>query len=197
MEDKPIIDSFLRDRTEESFFPLFAAFYARVRRFFLLHGLNIQAAEDLSQEVFLKVYRKANELRDGDRFCGWMYAIARNVLISHWRQQKCRIEGVELEPLTAGLDQSLTTETEAIPRLQLMELLEELEKGDRDLVILRFVEGLSYKELAVALNAPVGTIKWRISEVRRKLTFVISAPGTLKRHAKATNGSHYKIGEET
>ena len=87
MEDKPIIESFLRDRTEESFFPLFAAFYARVRRFFLLHGLSIQAAEDLSQEVFLKVYRKANELRNGDRFCGWMYAIARNVLISHWRKQ--------------------------------------------------------------------------------------------------------------
>ena len=197
MEDKPIIESFLRDRTEESFFPLFAAFYARVRRFFLLQGLNIQAAEDLSQEVFLKVYRKANELRDADRFCGWMYAIARNVLISHWRRQKSRIAEVEFEPLTAGLDKNLTTETEAVPKLRLMELLEELEQPERELVILRFVEGLSYKELAVALNTPVGTIKWRISEVRRKLTFVIGPSRTLKRQARVSNGNHYKIGEES
>jgi RNA polymerase sigma-70 factor, ECF subfamily len=189
-EDKLIIESFLRDRTEESFFPLFAAYCPPVRRFFLLHGLDIQAAEDLSQDVFLKVYTKANELRDAERFSGWVYAIARNVLISHWRRQKSRIAEAELEPVTNGLSESLIAEAQAAPKLQLMEWLEELEPCEQDLVILRFVEGLSYKELAEALQAPVGTIKWRISEVRRKLLFVIRPSSSFKRQRRAANGNH-------
>lgn len=83
MEDKLIVESFLRERTEESFSSLFGTFCGRVRRFFLLHGLDVSVAEDLSQEVFLKVYRKSSELRDAERFSGWIFAIARNVLIGH------------------------------------------------------------------------------------------------------------------
>ena len=74
LEDKRVVETFLKDRTEESFVPLFAAFCVRIQRFFLLHGLATHIAEDLSQEVFLKVYRKANELRDADRFCFFMLA---------------------------------------------------------------------------------------------------------------------------
>jgi RNA polymerase sigma-70 factor, ECF subfamily len=185
LEEKLAVEAFLKDRTEESFVPLFAAFCVRIRRFFLLHGLATHIAEDLSQEVFLKVYRKANELRDADRFCAWMYAIARNVLISHWRQQKIRIVETELEPLGPGVA-GVVSETEGIPKLRLMEWLEGLETGERDLVILRFVDGLSYKELAVALNAPVGTIKWRISEVRRKLASIIDPSGSFDRQPRAS-----------
>src|SRR4030095_1161773 len=145
LEDKRVVETFLKDRTEESFAPLFAVFCVRIRRFFLLHGLATHIAEDLSQEVFLKVYRKANELRDADRFCAWMYAIARNVLISYWRQQKTRIVETELEPLGAGVAGVFVTETEGIPKLRLLEWLEGLETGERDLVILRFVDGLSYR----------------------------------------------------
>jgi RNA polymerase sigma factor (sigma-70 family) len=67
-----------------------------------------------------------------------------------------------------------------------MEWLEGLEPGERDLVILRFVDGLSYKELAVALNTPVGTIKWRISEVRRKLASIINPSGSFNRQPRAS-----------
>ena len=185
-EEQRIVESFLKDRTEESFLPLFAAFCVRIRRFFLLHGLDTQLAEDLSQEVFFKVYRNANELRDADRFCAWMYAIARNVLISHWRQQKTRIVETELEPLHSEVAGVFVSETEGIPKLRLVEWLEELETGERDLVILRFVDGLSYKELAEALNAPVGTIKWRISEVRRKLASIINPSGSFSRQQRAS-----------
>jgi RNA polymerase sigma factor (sigma-70 family) len=185
-EDKRVVETFLKDRTEESFLPLFAAFCVRIRRFFVLHGLDTHVAEDLSQEVFVKVYRKANELRDADRFFPWMYAIARNVLISHWRQQKTRIVETELEPLAREETGVFVSETEGIPKLRLMEWLERLETEERDLVLLRFVDGLSYKELAVALNAPVGTIKWRISEVRRKLAFIIDPSGSLNRQQRAS-----------
>ncbi len=173
VDDSQVVESFLRHQTEETFYALFEVYCGRVRRFFLLRGLDVHAAEDLSQEVFFKVYRKASELRDAKHFPGWLYAIARNVLVSYWRHQQSRVATAELEPLSPKLADGLVTEAEAIPQLRLSEWLQELEDGERDLVILRFVEGLSYEELAVALKVPIGTIKWRISQVRRKLSRII------------------------
>lgn len=125
--------------------------------------------------MLFKVYRKAGELRDAESFNGWLYAIARNVLVSHWRHQQSRVEGAGQEELTPELAESLRTEGEVIQRLRLTEWLEQLSAAERDLVVLRYVEGLSYEELAVALDVPLGTVKWRISEVRRKLSVIVGA----------------------
>jgi len=91
----------------------------------------------------------------------------------------------ELEPLRPELVNGLVTEPEAIPQLRLCEWLDELEVGERDLVILRFVEGLSYEELAIALKVPIGTIKWRISQVRRKLSRIIGLHDRINVRRKA------------
>ena len=123
----------------------------------------------------MKVYRHAGELRRADHFYGWLFAIARNEMVSHWRQEQARSEGVELESLCERHEDSLMTEPEVIPAMRLMDLLEALEPAERDLVVLRFVEGLSYEELAVALKLPVGTIKWRIFNARKKLARILGA----------------------
>jgi len=172
-KDKLIVESFLQSPTEEAFFPLFEAFFVRIRGFFLLHGLDIHGAEDLSQEVFFKVYRKATELREPEHFFGWIYTIARNVLISHWRQQKSRIAEAQLEGMIADICNRFVSEADALPSLRLREWLGELEADERDLLILRFVEGLSYQELADTLDVPLGTIKWRVSAVKKKLSHII------------------------
>jgi RNA polymerase sigma-70 factor (ECF subfamily) len=62
-----------------------------------------------------------------------------------------------------------------MPAMRLRDLLKVLEPAERDLVLLRFVEGLSYEELASALNLPLGTIKWRIFNARKKLARVVGA----------------------
>lgn len=172
-EDRLVVASFIRKRTEEAFFPLFEAFYPRVRRLFLLRGLGISVAEDLCQQVFLKVFRNAGELREEDRFWGWIYAIAHNELANYWRYQKSRIQETQLDEVLEDISESLLIEPDAVPRLQLAELLDKLEAGDRDLLILRYDDGLSYKELATVLDIPIGTVKWRISELRRKLSEII------------------------
>lgn len=141
--------------------------------------------------MFLKVYRKASELRQAERFLGWMYAIARNELVSHWRRQKSRIAETQLGNLIAEMCDSTLMEAEVMPKLRLTEWVDALEACDRDLLILRFVDDLSYQELAIALNIPVGTVKWRISELRRKLSLIIHPSTSLtevkdhKRHLRA------------
>jgi len=179
--DKLVVAAFLRQPTEETFYPLFEIFYPRILRFFRVHGLNGDAGEDLCQQVFLKVFRSAAELREEDSFRGWIYAISRNELANYWRHRKSRIQETHLDEVQEGMEDSLLVKSQVLSRLQLAEWIEQLEAFDRDLLIFRYVDGLSYSELAMALQIPIGTVKWRISELRRKLAKIIGAPDEAKR----------------
>lgn len=170
MEEKQVIESFLSDRTDEAFCALFEAFCVRLRRYFLLRGLDAATAEDLTQDVFVKVHQKVGELREPDRFHGWLFAIARNEMVSYWRREQPRLEITNLEDPVA--------EPDMMSAMRLMDMLRVLEPAERDLVVLRFVEGLSYEELAEALRLPLGTIKWRIFNVRKKLARSLVASAT-------------------
>lgn len=178
MVEQQLIAQFLETRTEEAFCALFEGSCVRVRRYFLLRGLDRATAEDLTQNVFVKVYRQAGELREAAAFYGWLFAIARNELVSYWRREQPR--RAQTERLSEQAPHSLQIEPEATAALRMMDLLNALEPAERDLIVLRFVEGLSYEELAAALKLPLGTIKWRIFNARKKLAHVIGAPATNK-----------------
>lgn len=173
MAEQQVIAQFLEARTEEAFCALFEAVCVRVRRYFLLRGLDAATAEDLTQNVFVKVYRQAGELREAAAFYGWLFAIARNELVSYWRREQPR--QAQTAALSEQAPDSLQIEPEALAKLRMMDLLGALEPAERDLIVLRFVEGLSYEELAAALKLPLGTIKWRIFNARKKLARAVGA----------------------
>lgn len=173
MNEEQAVAHFLQTGTAEAFCLMFGAVYNRVRRYFVFGGLDEMTAEDLAQNVLLKVYKHAKELNRAENFHAWLFKIARNELISYHRKSEARIEMVEFDGLDAhSPDLALTGEGE-FSRSQLMEWLDELESGDRELLTLRFVEGLSYEELAKVLELPIGTIKSRLFYVRRRLARII------------------------
>ena len=183
MDEQQAIRLFLDDRTDEAFCALFAAVYPRARRYFLVRNIDEMTAEDLAQTVLYKVHQKASELKDHALFHGWLFAIARNELLQHWRKQQSRIETVELEPLT---DQ-FTIEPEGLLQAEFDEWLSFLEPNERELVQLRFVEGLTYQELTAALGIPLGTVESRLFSVREKLLRIVhknweTKPGERKQH---------------
>jgi RNA polymerase sigma-70 factor (ECF subfamily) len=151
----------------------------RVHRFFLLRGLDRATAEELTQNVLLKVYRQSSELREPERFYAWLFIIARNEMISYWRGRQARIETVDLQALARSAHMPVV-EHEAVSTLRLADWLQSLDPAERDLVLLRFVEGLSYDELSQVFGLPLGTIKWRIFNARKKLSRVIVASGPAK-----------------
>lgn len=165
MDERTALRLFLHDRDEEAFCALFVAMYPRVRRYFLQRQVDAATTEELAQTVLFKVYQKAAELKDEALFQGWLFAIARNELLQHWRQQQARIETVELEPLA----DSFTVPPAGLLQTEFDEWLARLEPNERELVLLRFVEGLTYEELAAALGVPLGTVESRLFSVRKKL----------------------------
>ena len=174
MEDRLVIEHFLETKSEEAFSALFQSICLRVYRYVLMQGLDVPTAEELTQNVLFKVYRQAGELRNVEHFYGWLFAIARNEIASYWRKRKARIETVEMGSLSDNFIDGLKAQADSVASSRLWEWLEALEPSERELMLLRFVEGLSYEELAVAYDAPLGTIKWRIFNARKKLSQIMA-----------------------
>ena len=121
--------------------------------------------EDLCQDTFLQVLKNPNGLlaaRDPD---AWVYRIAMNVAVDFLRR-KARDRGLEGRP-SSGREAPPVAGPE--PESSAWRALDELSPQLRQVVVLRIFEGMSHEQIAVVLDASVGTIRWRLFEARRKL----------------------------
>jgi RNA polymerase sigma-70 factor, ECF subfamily len=141
-------------------------------------------AEDLTQEVFIKMYRtlKSYDVSKG-AFVTWVTTIARNLLVDHFRRSKHDRMTDSLESAPAGDRDALTLgeqlpdlgpspdagvqtqETQRAVHLALQKLSPEL----REAVVLRDLQDLEYREIAEVLRVPEGTVKSRINRGRAEL----------------------------
>ncbi|HZQ70606.1 MAG TPA: sigma-70 family RNA polymerase sigma factor [Terriglobales bacterium] len=141
-------------------------------------------AQDLTQEVFIKVYRTLSSY-DSDKaaFMTWVTTVTRNLLVDHFRKTKqdrltdsldnAASEHEDAQPLseqipdqTAAPDASVQSrETRETVHRALQKLSPEL----REAVILRDLQDMDYREIALALKVPEGTVKSRINRGRAEL----------------------------
>ncbi|HUW97763.1 MAG TPA: RNA polymerase sigma factor RpoE [Acidiferrobacter sp.] len=132
--------------------------------------------EDVTQEVFIKAYRALAGFRGDSAFYTWLYRIAintaKNYLVFQGRRlpsTDVEIGDVELTNAGAVLRETSTPEhnvlTDEIGRT-VMRVLEALPEDLRMAITLREIEGLSYEEIAVVMECPVGTVRSRIFRAR-------------------------------
>lgn len=141
-------------------------------------------AEDLTQEVFLKVYRTLHLYRaESGALETWIVRVARNHFIDHYRKYKT--ERVRTGPLeehhevAARPTVRIETPGEALERKETSDrvhrLLGRLPDEQREAVILRDLEELSYEEISDLLEVPIGTVKSRINRGRIELARLLRA----------------------
>jgi RNA polymerase sigma-70 factor (ECF subfamily) len=131
-------------------------------------------AEDLTQEIFLKVFRSLDKFnRDAD-FGTWLSSVARNYCIDRYRASKREKEvlvedalAYDLAPASSGNPYRALEDQDR--RSLVRRGLELLPGKLREAVILRDLQGLSYQEMAVRLALPEGTVKSRINRGREEL----------------------------
>jgi RNA polymerase sigma-70 factor (ECF subfamily) len=137
---------------------------------------RLDQAEDLTQEIFLKVFRNLESYKpESGQFHTWMIRVGRNLLIDHYRQTKFdRItvsteedgEFNVLDTIPAPQD-SPQNELEREERaLLLQKALNLLTPQLREAMVLRDLEELSYEEIGAILKVPEGTVKSRINRAR-------------------------------
>jgi RNA polymerase sigma-70 factor, ECF subfamily len=131
-------------------------------------------AEDLTQEIFLKVFRSLEKFnRDAD-FSTWLSSVARNYCIDHYRASKREREvlvedlvAFDLAPASSGNPHRVLEERDRSSFVR--KGLEMLPEKLREAVVLRDLQGLSYQEMADRLRLPEGTVKSRINRGREEL----------------------------
>src|SRR3954447_18979654 len=139
-------------------------------------------AEDLTQEIFLKVFKSLEKFnRDAD-FSTWLSSVARNFCIDHYRASKREKEvlvedlvAFDLAPASAGSSPHRALE-DRDRRSFLRRGLEALPDKLREAVVLRDLQGLSYQEMADRLGLPEGTVKSRINRGREELAHQLRRP---------------------
>jgi RNA polymerase sigma-70 factor, ECF subfamily len=165
-------------------FCLLAERYARRIHLLALHYCrNAQDAEDLSQEVWLKAYQALASFRSDSSFYTWLRRITINAFLNHRRSGFFRRRGqtTVVQLLQIDADEVLESQSASPENIYNKLLLEnvgkalaELTPSQRLAFLLRHYEGMSYEEIATAMNCSTGTVKkgvWRaIAKLRAKLS---------------------------
>ncbi|HXW61836.1 MAG TPA: RNA polymerase sigma factor [Candidatus Acidoferrales bacterium] len=141
-------------------------------------------AEDLSQEVFLRVYRTLPSYNSKQgAFATWLTSVTRNLLVDHYRRTRRdrltdsidSIPQFEQQASISRTPDSLAQATELSARVQ--QGLAKLSPELREAVILRDLQGLDYAEIRAVLQVPEGTVKSRINRGRIELARILEEMG--------------------
>ena len=136
-------------------------------------------AEDVAQEAFIKAYRALPSFRGDSAFYTWLYRIAintaKNALVSNRRRPiefDLDLQDPEQYDRQALLKEADTPEAVALTeeiRTTVEKAIEQLPEDLRTAIVLRELEGMSYEEIAEAMDCPVGTVRSRIFRAREAI----------------------------
>ncbi len=138
---------------------------------------DYEAALDLTQEIFMKVYGSLARYRSEFKFSTWIYKIAHNAAIDHLRRNSSReqsivkgSEGDQYElPVESGkLSPELESEKKE-RRLEIETVVRSLPAAYRELIILRHSQDLTYEEIVEVTGLPLGTVKNRLFRAREMM----------------------------
>ena len=151
-------------------------------------------AEDLTQEIFLKVFKSLEKFNQSADFSTWLGSVARNYCIDHYRARKREREvlvddlvAFDLAPAASGNPHRALEDRDR--RSFLRHGLDALPDKLREAVVLRDLQGLSYNEMADRLRLPEGTVKSRINRGREELARLLLRAQQPKPQARTRTGA--------
>jgi RNA polymerase sigma-70 factor (ECF subfamily) len=161
---------------EAAFSEIVRAYHLPIFNYILRSVGDREQAEDLTQDVFLRVWRALPNYGFRAKLTTWVFQVAKNVVLDDIRSRKNRLQPIELVPeLAPAAPEPPTEQAETIRALWVA--VEELSLELKTALVLRDVVGLSYSEIAAAIDAPLATVKWRIYSARNEVQLALAAAG--------------------
>ena len=165
---------------KNAFEQLMAKYYPRILNFIYRYINQSESAEDLTQEVFIKVYRNASSYEPKSKFQTWIYTIAKNVSLNELRKKP--LARVSLDETLSSEDSEFKVQvedpqaklpSEAMAKEELAQAvraaIQSLPENQKLAVILRRYENFSYEDIAQALNLSVEAVKSLLSRAKENL----------------------------
>lgn len=172
----------LKDGRPEAFERLVREFGDRIYRF-VRRLAGERSAEDLTQEVFIRVHRSIDAYRPEGRFESWLFAIANNLCIDHARRRKPEVSLSDLgddpapERFAGGGREPEDAVEEDERKRALLKAVERLPFEQKQVFLMRQEAGLSFQEIALAIGCPLNTALGRMHYAMETLRKSLKAYG--------------------
>jgi RNA polymerase sigma-70 factor (ECF subfamily) len=146
----------------------------RLHRFFVVQYSSREHADDLLQEMWLRIHKARHTYRPGEPVLPWLYAIARNIRVDHYRKSSRTTDHEQPLDETPEVETAAAEEMELIPNLDV--LLAPLPESQREVITMLKVEGMSLEEVARATSSSIGSVKQKAhrgyEKLRERLTML-------------------------
>ena len=158
---------------------------------------NAEEARDAAQEVFLRIYRNIDQCRESRMFLPWLIKISRNFCIDRLRRKAARPQfiGRSFDEIREPPDTDLNPEENWMAKSRrklILRALQKLTTLNREILILKEIQGMTLEQIALLLQIPLGTAKSRSNRARLELTEKVLA----LRRQSAVSASSTKSNDE-
>lgn len=181
MKDQEKIIARARRGDADAFEQLVAAYRDQVFRLALRMCGSEADADEVAQEAFLSAWKALPNFRGESQFSTWLYQLSTHAAIDLMRREKRQIAADDItevsaaDPAPSPQQQAEQSEQREIVRDAILQLAPE----QREVVVLRFMEELSYEEIGAVLKLPSGTVKSRLNRAKAQLKEILSKSGNL------------------
>ncbi|MDI6734251.1 MAG: sigma-70 family RNA polymerase sigma factor [Patescibacteria group bacterium] len=157
--DQKIINSAISGKAS-AFGLLYDKYHAQIYRFIYLKVSHREEAEDLTHQVFLNAWQNIKKYEfKGFPFSSWLYQIARNQVIDHYRTKKSNIDIEDIKEIKND-DDTLDNQVNRNYEIEKVKnVIQNLNPEHQDIIIMKFVEELTSQEISKILNKPQSTIR--------------------------------------
>ena len=171
----------------QAFETIYKRHHRRVYSLCLRMVANATEAEDLTQEVFIQLFRKIGSFRGESAFTTWLHRLTVNHVLMHFRKRGVRLEKTTEEGEIGEIQDFLQAGAERprfVDRIALDKAISELPPGYRTVFVLHDVEGFEHEEVANMLGVSVGTSKSQLHKARMRLRQLLNKKTDTKKETK-------------
>lgn len=179
-KDIKLVDDFVRERSDEAFSKIYVEYKKMIYNFVkdYLYFSSTSEAEEIVDDVFVRVYLKVHTLKDLTKFKSWIYQIARNLCKNYIRDKK--LKNINLKITDDVVDEKINMEG-FFEKKEVKEFVyNEIQKLDdklRELIILKYYEGLTFSEISKITNISIGNLKYHMKTALNKILEKLIAGG--------------------
>ena len=149
---------------------LFERYHKPIYNFLARMTMDRAMAEDLTQNVFLRIIKYRASYREGLRFQSWIYQVARNIFSDHYQKQKNRFSDfVDVEKISEHIPDSDDSKSADEQEQLLSRSMEMLSEEQRELLVLTRFQHMKYEDVAIIMNTTVANIKVKVHRAIAKL----------------------------
>lgn len=162
-------------------------------------NVSRETAEDLVQEIFLKAYQNINDFDESLKFSSWLYRIAHNHVISHWRRHKNESQVLSWDAddnfknMFESDDDPVKETDDKMTARRISQAMSLIRPEYKEVLLLRYMEYKDYSEIGDILKKPVGTIGTMILRAKKELKKVLEKEKHFYEQTETTNDKNKSV----